>query len=243
MAAPSSVASSIRSISPNLIVMGLEGGHLKPEHVDRLLEMCERATCVVLGPGLGLHEETMEAVREFLSRVEERTKIVMDADSLKAVAGRLELVSGKRVVLTPHAGEFRIMTGVSLTTDVRERMEVVREIAAKYGVVFLVKGHYDVISDGKIARVNATGNPAMTAGGTGDVLTGILAAFASWTDDLMDAACAAAFVNGLAGDMASEELGNHITAFDLLDYIPRVFRKLGIEARPSRSYELLKRRE
>ncbi len=104
-----------------------------------------------------------------------------------------------------------------------ERAAVVREWAARLNSVILLKGRYDVASDGRRVKINATGTPAMTVGGTGDVLTGLVAAFLTKTRDPLEAAAVAAFVNGLAGEDAAVELGYHITASDL---IPRMLKVL-----------------
>ncbi|RLE77805.1 MAG: bifunctional ADP-dependent NAD(P)H-hydrate dehydratase/NAD(P)H-hydrate epimerase [Thermoprotei archaeon] len=240
VASPSSVAQVIRSFSPNLIVRPLPGDYLAPSHVEELTRLARKSTCVVVGPGLGMREETVEAVVELISRVKEEVKLVVDADGIKAVAKSPSVVSGGRVVLTPHAGEFKLLTGAALSEEPGERSEAVAREASRLGAVLLVKGHYDVISDGERVKINVTGNPAMTAGGTGDVLSGLLAAIASWTDDLFRAACVSALVNGLAGDMAAERLGNHLTATDLIEHLPAAFRELGEGVELSLGYHMLR---
>jgi NAD(P)H-hydrate epimerase len=98
------------------------------------------------------------------------------------------------------------------------------EQARRIGATILLKSHYDIISDGEKFKVNRTGNPGMTVGGTGDVLTGITATFITWTQNPFRAAVAAAFINGLAGDIAVMEKGYHITATDVIEKIPEAFK-------------------
>ena len=221
--APSSVASVIRSFSPNIIVRSLDGDFLSTRHLEKLFDLTARATSVVIGPGLGLKEETMEAVNEYIEKVGDKVKLIVDADALKAISRRLDVVKKKRIIMTPHAGEFKILTKITLPSNLEDRIKIVKEAALNLGVTLLVKGHYDIISDGARVKVNITGNPSMTVGGTGDILSGLLGTLASWSDDIFKVACVGALINGLAGDLASEKLGNHIVATDLLEFIPVVW--------------------
>lgn len=224
IATPSIVANTIRAFSPNLIVYSLKGECLNTGHIDILLKFLEKIDVVAIGPGLGLEDETKNAVIEFLSRTSKPA--VIDADALKALSGKINIVSGKEVVLTPHAGEFRIVTGISVGDDWRQRMKYVEDIARKYNITILLKGHYDIISNGKNTKVNRTGTPAMTVGGTGDVLTGITATLLAQSNNPFRSACAAAFINGLAGMLAEEKMGPHIVATDVIDNIPHAFKSI-----------------
>ena len=202
----------------------MKGECLNTGHIDILLKFLEKIDVVAIGPGLGLEDETKNAVIEFLSRTSKPA--VIDADALKALSGKINIVSGKEVVLTPHAGEFRIVTGISVGDDWRQRMKYVEDIARKYNITILLKGHYDIISNGKNTKVNRTGTPAMTVGGTGDVLTGITATLLAQSNNPFRSACAAAFVNGLAGMLAEEKMGPHIVATDVIDNIPQAFKSI-----------------
>ena len=122
------------------------------------------------------------------------------------------------LVCTPHQGELEKMGGTTAAAW-RERRTLVAEFAGDVGHTLLVKGAYDVVSDGHETRVNRTGNPGMTVGGTGDVLAGVTGALLS-TLDPFQAAAVAAYVNGRAGDLAVEETGYGLVATDLLDRVP-----------------------
>lgn len=220
VAAPEVTGLVISSYTPNLIVAKLPGSHLKESHLDILKEWINRCDSVAIGPGLGLNEETIAAVQLIVSEVvEARKPIVIDADALKALPRESRF--RRLAVLTPHQGEFRILTGVTLPEKLRDRGVVVSEWAEKFEAVILLKGPVDIISDGRNIRYNFTGNPAMTVGGTGDVLTGLVAGFLAQGFSLFDAGLAAAFLNGAAGDLAVESKP-YIVATDLLDNIKSV---------------------
>ncbi len=124
--------------------------------------------------------------------------------------------------MTPHAGEYEILTGRKLPKDLEQRAEKVQKTARKLGATILLKGPVDVISDGKRVKFNFTGNPGMTVGGTGDVLSGIVGTFLAQGADPFEAAVAGAFVNGAAGDFVWSEKGYHMIPTDILEWIPRV---------------------
>jgi NAD(P)H-hydrate epimerase len=182
----------------------------------------EIANAVVLGPGLGLHVETREAVKAVVEAVEMAGKpLLLDADGLKAFS-EFKRKLNVPLVLTPHAGEYAILTGKKLSENLKERVSEVQRTAAELGAVILLKGPVDIICDEKRFKLNFTGNPGMTVGGTGDVLSGIVGAFLAQQVDPFEAAVAGAFVNGAAGDFVFEEKGYHMVSTDLLEWIPKV---------------------
>jgi NAD(P)H-hydrate epimerase len=166
--------------------------------------------------------ETREAVKAIVEAVESASKpLLLDADGLKAFADFKRKLNVP-LVLTPHAGEYAILTGKRLPEDLREKVLEVQKTAAELSAVILLKGMVDVISDGKRFKLNFTGNPGMTVGGTGDVLSGIVSAFLAQGVNPFESAVAGAFVNGAAGDFVFEEKGAHMVSTDLLQWIPRV---------------------
>lgn len=222
IAAPRETAYSISSISPDLITLKLEGDHLSMRNMPVIRSYIERVTAIIIGPGLGLHKETQEAVSEIIKVAEERRiPLLLDADGLKAFAGfkrRLETPA----VLTPHSGEYAILTGEKPPDDLEERGNHVKKTAESINATILLKSHIDVISDGFRVKFNFTGNPGMTVGGTGDVLSGIVAAFLAQGVDPFEAAVAGAFINGAAGDFVKAKKGYHMVATDLINWIPKV---------------------
>jgi NAD(P)H-hydrate epimerase len=222
VAAPEKTAQAISSISPDMITIKLEGEHLNPDNVSALKQFIDKVDVIVLGSGLGLHSDTEKAVKALIALVESSGKpLLLDADGLKAFAKfkrRLKVP----LVLTPHAGEYAILTGKKLPEDLNGKIADVQKTAAELGAVILLKGAIDIIADGKRFKLNFTGNPGMTVGGTGDVLSGVVGAFLAQKVNPFGAAVAGAFVNGAAGDFVFEEKGYHMVASDLIEWIPRV---------------------
>ena len=222
VAAPEKTAYAIASMSPDLITIKLEGTHLNVGNVSSLKTYIEAANAIALGPGLGLHSETREAVKAVIEAVESAAKpLLLDADGLKAFA-EFKKKLNVPLVLTPHAGEYAILTGKKLPEGLKEKISEVQKTAAELGAIVLLKGPVDIISDEKRFKLNFTGNPGMTVGGTGDVLSGIVAAFLAQQIDPFEAAVAGAFVNGVAGDFVFQEKGYHMVSTDLIQRIPQV---------------------
>jgi len=217
VACPETVAREVQGYSADLIVRGLPGDRLGPAHVDRVASLAADSDVVVLGPGLGRGDAAREFAREFLAAYAGRA--VVDADALRAVP---EVDTDATLVCTPHQGELVGMGGET-AGDPDERAALVRAFAADLGHTLLVKGAVDVISDGDAVRLNRTGNPGMTVGGTGDVLAGTVGALAAVTDPFR-AAAIGAYVNGRAGDAAAAARGNGLVATDLPDRLPEAMR-------------------
>ncbi|WP_169302375.1 NAD(P)H-hydrate dehydratase [Halorientalis salina] len=213
VACPESVASEVQSFEEGIITRAFAGEMLQPTHVDQLLDRAVQHDVVVFGPGLGDANGTLEAVGEFLEAFDGRA--VVDADALQVVP---DVETDATLLCTPHQGELQAMGGET-DEDWRERNDLVAGFADDIGHTLLVKGAYDVISDGEMTRVNRTGNPGMTVGGTGDVLAGAAGALLC-TQDPVDAGAIAAYANGRAGDIVVEDRGFGLTAADLLDALP-----------------------
>ena len=221
VAAPEKAAQAISSMSPNMITIKLPGENFAVAHIRLLREHLEKASVIAIGPGLGLNKQTISAVRKIVALAIQRKKpLLLDADGLKALGVIRKRIFDGTTVVTPHAGEFQAITGKAPSRDLKLRSDEVRELASKSGAAVLLKGHIDVVSDGMRVKLNRTGNPGMTVGGTGDVLSGIVAGLMAQGVEAFRAAVAGAFINGAAGDLAEEKLGNHLTPTDLLEYIP-----------------------
>ncbi|MFC5136420.1 MULTISPECIES: NAD(P)H-hydrate dehydratase [Haloferacaceae] len=222
VACPAGVADEVQGYSADLIVRELPGDALAPDHFRRVADLAADQDVVVIGPGMGDSEGSLELARRFLADFHGRA--VVDADALRVVP---EVETDAELICTPHQGELRRMGGET-AADPDERAELVRKFAAELGHTLLVKGRYDVVA-GRTAdadagetwtvRQNRTGNPGMTVGGTGDVLAGTVGALAARTAPF-EAAAAGAYVNGLAGDSAAAENGHGLVATDLIDRLP-----------------------
>ncbi|MFB6128614.1 MAG: NAD(P)H-hydrate dehydratase [Halorhabdus sp.] len=213
VAVPAAIADEVQGYSENLIVRPFDGTKLTATAVDPLLDLAADHDSVVLGPGLGDGEGTLDAVESFL--VDFDGAVVVDADALRVVP---DVETEASLICTPHRGEFERMGGGD-ASDWDTRADNVADLAAELGVTLLVKGPVDVISDGERTRVSRTGNPGMTVGGTGDVLAGVTGALAA-TLDPHPAASLGAYVTGRAGDLVVEERGYGLVASDLLDRVP-----------------------
>ena len=215
VACPMVVGRELQGFGEDLIVRPYQGKQLEPKQVGFLLQMARHHDTVVIGPGLGDEEETLEAVEGILSGY--AGTAVVDADALSRVP---DVDTEAELICTPHQGEFAEMGG-RVTDDWEERERIVERFAADLGQTVLVKGEYDVVSDGETTRVNRTGNAGMTVGGTGDVLAGITGALAA-TERPVHAAAMAVYANGKAGDRAYERSNNGLVATDLHEEIPSV---------------------
>ena len=214
VACPEAVSREVQAYEESLIVRELSGDRFSPSDVEPALDLAVEHDAVVLGPGLGDARETLNAATAFLGGYD--GTVVVDADALQIVP---DVDSDATLVCTPHQGELKAMGGPA-EDDWRERANAVETFAADLGATLLVKGAYDVISDGETTRVNRTGNPGMTVGGTGDVLAGVTGALACGLDPL-DAAAVGAYANGQAGDLAREEVGGFgLLATDLPPRVP-----------------------
>ncbi|WP_456421534.1 NAD(P)H-hydrate dehydratase [Thermococcus sp.] len=219
-ATPSEPAKRISD--PNLILRPFNGENFSIDHLNGLLELSEKADAVVIGPGIGLAEETKELVREFVKRCGK--PMVIDADALKAIAEDLNVLKGKTFILTPHAGEFAVLFGVKPEGSLIKRAELVMEKAGEIGGTILLKGSYDVISDGKTWKYNRTGNRGMTTGGTGDVLAGLVGSLLALGNGPLKSASVGAFLNGLAGDFAKGDFGENFTALEVARRVPEAIK-------------------
>jgi hydroxyethylthiazole kinase-like uncharacterized protein yjeF len=217
LACPKYVAERVSD--PVLMIKPLSlDSHLSGADVDIVLKL--NYDSVVLGNGIGLHDETRSFVREFLRKTDK--PVVIDADALKLIEPRHIRPNH---ILTPHATEYKNLFG-ELPEEMDARTKHVADSAKKANAVILLKGSIDIISNGVRTKYNRTHNPGMTVGGTGDVLAGITGALAVKADPFT-AACAAAFLSGLSGNFCRDEKGYSFTASDVLEKIPDAIKYCG----------------
>jgi len=233
---------------PDMICHPLAGDILKPKYVPFILDLAhpvrnnisngaQKFDSMVLGCGLGRAPETVKAIQEIITGID--IPMVIDADGIRAIAQKREIIKGKTVVLTPHILEFEILTGEKVRANVEDRKDKVKKWAKILGCTILLKGHIDVISDGRQAALNKTGSPYMTKGGLGDTLSGILGAILARLPSPgakatggqtrkikpFEAAKAASFINGKAGEQASKKYGEGLMASDIFEFIPQVIKR------------------
>lgn len=214
VACPESVFEPIAGYAEDLIVQSYPGDHLAPEHVSDLVDTAHaHDDVVVIGPGLGRHDETLTAAEQFLSQF--AGTAVVDADALPLVT---DVDTEATLVLTPNRKELTELGGPDVD-DLEANAGEIRSLAAELGQVVVAKGPRDLVTDGDETRLCRAGTPGMTVGGTGDTLAGIIAALLA-TADPFEAACAATYVNGRAAELLDR--GGGLVASDLQETIPTV---------------------
>jgi len=190
----------------------------------RLDDVLGQADALAVGPGMTTDERTSAWVRELVRSSE--IPVVLDADGLNAFAGRADDLADRKaeLVLTPHAGEFARLAGISVREVEADRVRHVRELAARTSATVLLKGSRSLVAtaDGTV-RVNPTGGPFLATGGTGDVLTGMIAGLLARGLAPPDASSAAAYLHGIAGRLAAEVRGEGTTATDVLERVTEAF--------------------
>jgi len=223
LAVPEAVREPVAKHSPSLIVRSFPGDRLTPDSLELVEGIAEKCDALCVGPGLGADKGTIEAVRTLMEDLGNKP-VVLDADGLKAFSGATAELPGS-VVITPHGGEFRLLTGSELPAEMPGRREAVSEQASRTRCTWVVKGEQDVVARGPIWKINDSGTSCMTVGGSGDCLTGIIGALLSRGNDPFRSAVAGVFVAGKAGELASEKRGCHLLPTDIAEEVPAVFRK------------------
>ena len=205
-----------------------------------LNSLLERKT-LAIGSGISRNPETADFVRTIVQAAEKSSagnlvgdsivNLVVDADALNAFEGAAEKLNGRgrTVVITPHPGEMSRLTGLSIAEIQAHRLEVARNFAREHELIVVLKGHRTLIAapDGTV-WVNPTGNPGMATGGTGDILTGMVAGLiAQHPQHALEATALAVYLHGLAGDLAGESVGeNSLVATDLVRFLPQAFAQM-----------------
>jgi NAD(P)H-hydrate epimerase len=221
LAAPSHVLSAASSYSPDFIPVPLKEDFLTSEDLPIIEEALENVEAVLIGPGLNHHHETLDTIGEIHSVATRLKKpMVMDADALRVISRVMNI--GSNTIITPHAGEFKRIAGYDVSKSLGQRAQQAKNLAKTLKCIVLLKGPVDIASTPTESRLNWTGHPVMSVGGTGDMLAGLVAGFRAQGINSFLSACVGAFVNGAAGLFAFEEKGPGLIARDLGQYIPKV---------------------
>lgn len=236
VATPRSVLPTVASFHPELMTEPLEetgDGTISNHALQAIEQLAAEKTALAIGPGISRNEETATVVRKIVANSD--VPIVLDADGLNAYERHRDELKGKggTLVLTPHPGEMSRLTGLSTAAIQHDRINVARNYAQEHGVILVLKGDRTIVaSPGGEAWVNPTGNPGMATGGTGDILTGIIAGLlAQQPDRALQAVIAAVYLHGMAGDIACYALGpirsgeQCLVATDLIRAMPGAFRQ------------------
>ena len=219
-AVPKVNAQATRAASADLIVIPLADSKLTRGSVNKLLgQIPAGIDSATIGMGLAIQD--IEALKLLVkSLIERDIRLSLDASALRKEI--LAIIKGKNVLVTPHASEFERLFGEKIPDNKKTRISIVEKHAKKNSITILLKGMDDIITDGTKTLINSKKTPAMTVGGTGDVLSGIAASMLSQNRDVIEAAASAAFVNGQAGKTVQKNLGMHMVATDLIDALPLI---------------------
>ena len=226
---PEVISNILRSYSLDLIVRSNPGEWLNMDSFEEIKRLIDWADCILIGPGLGTESQTEKLLVALLGiLVENKKKFVLDADALKLIKDHLEIIKGSQCILTPHEGELKIMTGIILPPhdEVENRGKILHDLAKKLDVTLILKGSIDYITSKSKIKINKTGCPEMSIGGTGDVLAGLCACFSGTGNDMFQSACSAAFLNGYLGEHCKSVIGPRFTAIDMIKAINEVILKL-----------------
>ena len=230
VAAPCEIQNLVASGNPCYTTFGI------PHHADgsysgaslaALLDRCETASVLAIGPGIGNRSDVKNVVHQILEKLE--LPVVLDADGLNVLDPIPDFLKARKqpLILTPHPGEFARLTKTSIEHVQANRAELALTFAKKWKTILVLKGASTIVTDGERIYTNSTGNPGMATGGTGDVLTGIIAALLAQKMEAFDAAVLAVHVHGQAGDLAALEIGPiAMTASDVLNQLPAAWRAL-----------------
>jgi hydroxyethylthiazole kinase-like uncharacterized protein yjeF len=215
---PSNVSNIIRSYSPDLIVKSLSKDFITLNDVDKLLEFSKNIDSLVIGCGIGLEDETGEALNQLLDKI--RKPMVIDADALKLIDVDLIRKIRSDIVLTPHANEFKELFSINIPEKLQDKIQTVIKASESCDATVMMKGAVDIIASNDRLKLNCTGNPGMTVGGTGDCLAGLVGGLLAQGHEGFEAAFLGAYINGRAGDLAILDYGYNFTTSDLLKFIP-----------------------
>jgi NAD(P)H-hydrate epimerase len=238
LAIPDPILETVAGFYPELTTLPCpadEKGRFSQTALEPLLNHLATVTATFLGPGLGRSAEIDLLIPLLLREI--LCPVVVDADALNTLASLgtehfnsfFRSLGNKNIILTPHSGELARLRGLPTPDEEdkesqTERIAVAKDFAEQHGVVLVLKGHETITTDGNIVALNPTGNPGMATGGSGDVLTGILAALLAQGFVPFDAAKTGVFLHGLAGDFAADRLGEEsVTATSILESIPEAF--------------------
>jgi ADP-dependent NAD(P)H-hydrate dehydratase len=226
LAVPKLIVDPIRALAPELIVFPVADAKFTRGAADAVLKWLPEIDSLVLGPGIG--RQNLDGVVKIIGNVCHERKVRASFDAEAQNTEIYKLVKGKDCITTPHPGEFKRIFGKDPGSSLDEKIESAKEKAAEFAITIVLKGYETVITDGSTVYVNKTGSPAMTCGGIGDTLSGVIGALLAQAVGTnlksVELAAAASYIVGRAGQTASELKGFHIVSSDIIEQIPTVMK-------------------
>ncbi|MCD6083150.1 NAD(P)H-hydrate dehydratase [Candidatus Aerophobetes bacterium] len=230
LAAPSSISPFLAGKASELVLAPqeeTEAGSIALRSESRLLELSEKVDLVIMGPGLSLNEETQELARRLARKI--KKPLIIDGDGISAISQDLEVIREReeKTILTPHVGEMSRITRTKIEEIRKNKIDILQKTAQDLSSIIVLKGAHSLIGypDARV-YVNMSGNPGMATAGSGDVLTGTIAAMFGLGLSIEDAVRIGVFMHGFSGDLAAKDKGEDgMTAQDILDYLPLTLRR------------------
>lgn len=212
---------AVKLTEPVVFPLPDEDGMLSQNAVSRILQILPRMDAVLIGCGMGQSDGTLAVLKAVMRHFS--GPLVVDADGINLLAAHKDLLRGRTnpTILTPHEGEYRRIAG-----DYRQdRTESTLQLASQIGCILLRKGPKTIVTDGKVAYINPTGNPGMAVGGSGDVLAGMIAGLLGQGLEPLEASACAAYLHGMSGDLCAKEIGQYgMLPTDMLNVLPRLMK-------------------
>ena len=208
-------------LEPIILPMPDEDGKFSEKAIDNIAEILPNMDAVLIGPGMGISEVTYQLTSWILQNA--KVPVVLDADGINVMSGHIDILRGRTssTILTPHTGEFLRLGGSDKSDKVLETMRIAQET----GCIVVHKGYKTIITDGTTVYRNATGNPGMAVGGTGDVLSGMITALVGQGITPLQASACAVWLHGAAGDICAKEIGQYgMLPSDMLRVLPRLMK-------------------
>jgi ADP-dependent NAD(P)H-hydrate dehydratase len=229
LATPEPVAIAAAVANPCYLTLPLpadDHGQLTAAAEPQLLPAAVKSTVIACGPGLGQGTSVTRLIIDLLARAPK--PMVLDADGLNAIARAPESLRRRDpLVITPHPGEFSRLVGIPVAAIQADRENYAVRFAEQRGVILVLKGHQTLVTDGRRLYRNPTGNPGLATGGTGDVLTGLIAALIAQQVEPFGAAQLGVYLHGMAGDLARDVVGEIcLNATDVIAMLPRAFQSV-----------------
>ena len=224
LASVDDVISAAKLYTPEITYQILNSNENGAISDNNIIDKLNSYNVISIGCGITTDESVKQFLFSVLEEISDNQSIIIDADAINILAEEKKEIALKNSIITPHSMELSRLLNVNIEEINNNREKYARITSEKYECITVLKGNKTIITNGEKVFINTTGNSALAKAGTGDVLTGIISAFAAQGTDLLNSAIAGVFIHGLSGDIASEDMTKYcVLASDLIDYLPEAF--------------------